>query len=707
MVASTIEAPVASQPKSRRPSTRLIVDAVLAVGLFAFALVFRWHFPSDGLFYDDAWQAFGAVEGGFRQLFTVGQTQPGLGLELMVWSRVFGSSASTMIAPAVIAGSLGPPALYLTLRKFRYAVSISFLLGAALTVCETAIVYSGRVKSYTSDVLVILLLCVLLPWLARKRWTVAIAVAWFAGSVAIASYSSFTLLASIAAAAVLVFHAHGDRKVRILAVGAQAVALLGLFAAEDRTHNAAKLEDFFKSSESYIQIHLNPVTFGSEMVKHLVRVTDVFPGGPGWVSLACMIAAVVGLAVMARRGSMALVGRFLVLMVLLAIVGAIAKKVPFGPTQSTARVTLWLAPVVAFGLAVVLQRVYRAAAARGNATRLVFDVAAFGLSALLLASAIGVQRSYPSVRRSPRNKRWRRPAHKTSSSSRGRPCSRSDSKPGRPRRCDRHPRSSSGSCPSSGQAVASHRRPLDVPAKPDIISALKNTNRAYVVDSTVDPAGYKQYRSDLAALIASQGFKQQAGQTKVGTGRVTVWVRQGTATSTGMTKPPNARTWRTLPSERAGGFVIVSGRCANIWSVHRRHPAVRARSRQADGGRGMTSLPEDHRKALDAAGRIVGASTWGRCPTPRRARTSTCAVPRRPGERQLVGRALASGKTIAEVGDQFDGTSSATTRAWRTTHRLVFVGDASRARERWRRRSPCRMGPCPVRSMRVTDSSTS
>ena len=133
------------------------------------------------------------------------------------------------------------------------------------------------------------------------------------------------------------------------------------------------------------------MTFGSEIVKHLVRVTDIFPGGPGWLSVLCMVAATVGLVVMAWRGSKALVGRFLVLMVLLAIVGAIEHRVPFGPLASTARVTLWLAPVVAFGLAVVLQRVYRAAAARGNATRLAFDVVAFGLSALVLVSAIGAQ----------------------------------------------------------------------------------------------------------------------------------------------------------------------------------------------------------------------------------------------------------------------------------------------------------------------------
>ncbi len=506
---------------------------MLAIGLFIVALLLRWHFPPDGLFYDDAWQAFGAVEGSFRQLFTVGQTQPGFGLELMVWSRVFGSGASSMVVPAMIAGALGPPALYLVLRKFGYAVSVSLLLGAALTVCETAILYSGHVKSYTSDVLFILLLCVLLPWLARKRWTAAIAVAWFAGSIAIASFSSFTLLASIAAGAVLVFHAQGDRKIRISAVGAQAVALLGLFAAEDRTHNAESLEDSFKGSASYIQFHLNPVTFGSEIFKHLVRVTDIFPGGPRWVSVACMVAAVVGLAAMARRGSMALVGRFLVLMVLLAMAGALASRVPFGPTPSSARVTLWLAPVVAFGLAVVLQRVYRAAAAGGNATRLAFDAVAFVLSALLLVSAIGVQRRYHAGAALATKQAMAeagpqdliiiaRSAMYTFALEAETPVQL------RPT-----PALIIGFKPTFEDDRLHPVDKLSSAAKRDLVSALKKANRAYVVDSTVDPAGYKQYRADLAALVASQGFKQQKGQTRVGTGRVTVWLRPGTAPSSG------------------------------------------------------------------------------------------------------------------------------------------------------------------------------
>ena len=76
------------------------------------------------------------------------------------------------------------------------------------------------------------------------------------------------------------------------------------------------------------------------------------------------------------------------------------------------------------------------------------------------------------------------------------------------------------------QAATSDRR-SDVRSKLGLGSALKNTNRAYVVDSAVDPAGYKQYRADLAALIAALGFKLQSAK-KIGTAEVSVWVRQGT-----------------------------------------------------------------------------------------------------------------------------------------------------------------------------------
>jgi hypothetical protein len=529
MLASSREASVGSQPKRRLRRT-FIVDGIIAVALFVVALLFRRHFPPDGLFFDDAWQAFGAVQGSFKQFITVGQAQPGFGLELMVWSRVFGSSASSMVVPAMIAGAVGPPALYLVLRKFGYAVSVSLLLGAALTVCETAILYSGRVKSYTSDVLVILLLCVLVPWLAKRRWKLSTAAAWTIGSLIVASFGSFALLAIIAAAAILVFHPEGDRKIRLIVAGAQAVALAGMHMITSRTHNPALLVEFFDGQDAFIKPELSPVSFGREIVKHFRRVTDVFPGGPGWFSAVCLVVATVGLFLMARRGSKAVLGRFLLLMIGLALAGAIAKTVPFGPASPAARVTIWLSPIVAFGLATVLQKAYRAAAARGMATRIGFDAVAFGCSVLLLVSPVGVHRSYPAGAALATRRMMAevgpqdvvlitRPTEYTFALEANTPV-----------RLRPTPDLIVGFEPRFADL---RLHPLGNPVnRREVTSALAATDRVYVVDSFLARQGYKQYRADLTKLIASDGFTLRS-QSTIGTARISVWQREGTESLSG------------------------------------------------------------------------------------------------------------------------------------------------------------------------------
>jgi hypothetical protein len=85
-----------------------VPDALIAVALGAIAFVVRRHVPADGLFYDDAWQAFGAWKGSPSELITVGQTQPGFTAGLMAWTRVFAMGTASLVAPASIAGTLGP-----------------------------------------------------------------------------------------------------------------------------------------------------------------------------------------------------------------------------------------------------------------------------------------------------------------------------------------------------------------------------------------------------------------------------------------------------------------------------------------------------------------------------------------------------------------------------------------------------------------------
>jgi hypothetical protein len=270
------------------------------------------------------------------------------------------------------------------------------------------------------------------------------------------------------------------------------------------------------------------VSFGHEIVHHLLRVMDVFPGGPGWFSVVSLLAAAVGLYLMARRGSKAVLGRFLVLMVGLALAGAIAKEVPFGPPSSVARVTIWLSPIIAFGLATVLQRAYRAAAARGNAARIGFDAIALVCSALLLVSAFGVRRLYPpgaalASRRvlaeiGPHDVVFiTRPTVYTFALEANTPV---QLRPTPDQIVGFVPRFADKRLHPLGSLTPATRR--------EIGTALKGADRAFVVDSLVAPQGFKQYRDDLTKLVTSDGFILQR-RKKVGTATISIWVRRPTA----------------------------------------------------------------------------------------------------------------------------------------------------------------------------------
>jgi hypothetical protein len=286
--------------------------------------------------------------------------------------------------------------LYLVLRRFRFARSVAALLGSALVVSATHIIYSGRVKVYTSEVLFVLAVTVVVPWLARRSWSVATAVGWFVASVLAATLSSFALLVTVGAAIVLVMHPRDDLRLRIAAVAAQALGVVSLLAAVDRTHNADLMLAGFDRYQAFVSLSLNPLSFGSTIFRHLTRIAEAFPGGPVWFRVACVVVVCVGLMSAAvGRGSRAIAARLMIVLVLMAFAGALIHRVPFGPDNEALRVSLWLAPIVAFGLAVVLQRVRRAVGQRGRRMKLGFDVVAFSCAVLLLLTPLGVRRTYP------------------------------------------------------------------------------------------------------------------------------------------------------------------------------------------------------------------------------------------------------------------------------------------------------------------------
>jgi hypothetical protein len=356
-------------------------------------LVRRHGLPTSGLWLDDAVVGAG-LNASPTQLLIVGSNNPGFIAALMGWSQFSGQSDAGLAYPALIAGTLGPALLYLALRRFGYERSVSALLGAALVAAETDIVYSGRVKTYTIDVLIVLGLAMIVPRLARTRWRWQTGVAWIVAGLAVASFSPFALIGVAVGGVIIVLHPASDLRARIVAVGAQEAACLALFVAEQRTSTRLPVETPWRETwDAFLTFHPNPLRFGGDVLLHLRRLAETFPGGPGWFATLCILVALTGLVATAWRGRGAILARYLLLVLGVAFVGGVLGKFPFGPRVGTAisdghRVSLWLIPVVAVGLAAALQRLRRVLAGR-RALRVGFDSAAYLATAAILVSTLG------------------------------------------------------------------------------------------------------------------------------------------------------------------------------------------------------------------------------------------------------------------------------------------------------------------------------
>jgi hypothetical protein len=355
------------------------VDLAIAAALAVVAFLLRRHgLPTDGLWLDDAFQS-AALPASPSDLFAVSADHPGYTALLIGWRDLGLGSDAQLTWPTLAAGVLGPALLYLALRYCGYERSIGVLMGAALAVAATDVVYSGRVKTFTIDALIVLGLAVIIPRLTRIRWRWWTGLAWVASAAVLAFWSGFGLIAVAVAGLIIVLHPRFDFTLRLVAVAVQGAICVVLLAAERHAHNVTALQDQFRSTwDAFIDFN-NPIQFAGDSFVHFRRVGEYFVGASHWLAGLCIVLAIVALCVAAWEGRQAVRARYLLLLLLAVFIAGVAGKFPFGPSQgslynSGGRVSLWLIPVVAIGLAAALHGLRDILP--GRVSRLAFDAAA-------------------------------------------------------------------------------------------------------------------------------------------------------------------------------------------------------------------------------------------------------------------------------------------------------------------------------------------
>lgn len=342
------------------------MDAVVVGVLLIVGAVLRWHaLPTDGLFHDDAWVALGVTNGSFDQVFGIGNTHPGYSALLMTLSPVLGSEPSAYTGPAFVAGVLGAPVVYLMLRLSGFSAAVALLPAAGLAAADVHVTYSGRVKPYVLEVLVVVALVLAVRFMAERRWGWRETAGWAVGSLVVSVFSAFSLLCAAVAGAVLLTVFGRDWWRRAIAVGVQAVGAVWLLVTMQSSYDSDWMQDLWAGRlDGYVDTDSGVLSMLGDIANRVGRSTVVISGEAAWVYGIVGAIAAVGLVSLAWRVPW---GRFPLALLVVALAGSVAGRLPFGSsTFEGLRVSVWFAPVAALGVAealrLVVDRVPRSAA---------------------------------------------------------------------------------------------------------------------------------------------------------------------------------------------------------------------------------------------------------------------------------------------------------------------------------------------------------
>ncbi|HEX9867729.1 MAG TPA: glycosyltransferase family 39 protein [Candidatus Tectomicrobia bacterium] len=157
------------------------------------------------LWRDDAWQALVARTDSWSDIVRIGQTAPGFSLLLWLWLKLTGLSSLAAQALPFVAGIAAAPFAYLLAARAGFGTAGAVSAGVGLAASPLHVVYSTRVKPFTldSDVSILLLYLsvrVLEEPARRRSWA---ALLFFAILATLFSASTVpVLLATVAAPAV-------------------------------------------------------------------------------------------------------------------------------------------------------------------------------------------------------------------------------------------------------------------------------------------------------------------------------------------------------------------------------------------------------------------------------------------------------------------------------------------------------------------------
>lgn len=342
-----------------RALSRHRLDILIASVLVVPSVILRRLFlPRDGVGGDDGWLIAGA-KGELDDIYNAGLSHPGFTGLIKGWLRFVSDSAETTTIPLLVVSLVTPAVVYLGLRWAKLSRSAACIAAAVMVVAPAHIIFTGRVKPYVIETLVVFILGLLVLHLARTHWSWRTVGWWVLFTTLAATVSTFILLSSAVAMLVLTGWSRVDRTKRISALVAQGGIQLAHLLVTRTNYDAERLADWWANppSDGRVEFFLNPIEMTKEIGTHLHHLGAAATQGGSVPAVAVVVVSVLTLAKWSSQRVQSPMAQYFGLLLVVAFVGGLLGQIPFGAREEVAgtRVSIWLIPSLVVGLAMFVE----------------------------------------------------------------------------------------------------------------------------------------------------------------------------------------------------------------------------------------------------------------------------------------------------------------------------------------------------------------
>jgi hypothetical protein len=330
--------------------TKVLKNCVVFLGLFVCAFVLRISaLPTDGYFHDDAWVAASVLHSTWAQVPWTSNTHLLFSTVLKLWSYVPGIDVNRLVWVPFFFGCLGPVMVYVTLRYVKVSLPVSLIVAGSSVFSYAHQMYSGRLKQYTLDVVLLCVTIMLVHRFYNIRWRYTTAAMWLLIAMMIAATTMHMFVAIAVAGGFMLLNIKADFKLRLATICTQATCQLFYLLFNRKTYNSSFLAEGWGGTGAYINLENNALEIVQDIFLRCREALQLV--GPDNISIGYFLLLVAISSMLYSWCRKDYSVRYVSLLLAFLVAANIFQQIPFGGEGKLLRLNIWTIPIWALAVA--------------------------------------------------------------------------------------------------------------------------------------------------------------------------------------------------------------------------------------------------------------------------------------------------------------------------------------------------------------------